>query len=70
MRGIGIPFSPSAHPIAFGVDDVAAEQRRLESLGVIFKQFLDSGVCHMAFFDDPDGNAQMLHRRYAPEDAD
>jgi hypothetical protein len=27
---------------------------------------LDSGVCHMAFFSDPDGNALMLHRRYAP----
>ena len=27
---------------------------------------LDTGVCHMAFFSDPDGNALMLHRRYAP----
>ena len=26
----------------------------------------DSGVCHMAFFHDPDGNSLMLHRRYAP----
>jgi hypothetical protein len=26
----------------------------------------DSGVCHMAFFSDPDGNALILHRRYAP----
>jgi hypothetical protein len=25
-------------------------------------------VCHMAFFRDPDGNALMLHRRYAPHD--
>jgi hypothetical protein len=24
------------------------------------------GVCHMAFFSDPDGNALMLHHRYAP----
>jgi hypothetical protein len=23
-------------------------------------------VCHMAFFEDPDGNGLMLHRRYAP----
>ena len=29
---------------------------------------LDSGVCHMAFFKDPDGNALMLHHRYAPRD--
>ncbi len=26
----------------------------------------DTGVCHMAFFADPDGNALMLHHRYAP----
>ena len=34
----------------------------LEFDGEIF----DTGVCHMAFFHDPDGNALMLHRRYAP----
>jgi len=27
---------------------------------------LDTEVCHMAFFHDPDGNSLMLHRRYAP----
>ena len=27
---------------------------------------LDTGVCHMAFFTDPDGNDLMLHHRYAP----
>ena len=30
---------------------------------------IDSGVCHMAPFKDPDGNALMLHHRYAPKDA-
>ncbi len=25
-----------------------------------------SGVCNMAVFVDPDGNALILHRRYAP----
>lgn len=29
-------------------------------------EILDTGVCHMAFFSDPDGNAMMLHHRYAP----
>jgi predicted enzyme related to lactoylglutathione lyase len=29
---------------------------------------LDTGVCRMAFFHDPDGNSLMLHRRYAPRD--
>ena len=27
---------------------------------------LDTGVCHMASFRDPDGNPLTLHRRYAP----
>jgi predicted lactoylglutathione lyase len=27
---------------------------------------IDSGVCHMATFRDPDGNTLQLHRRYAP----
>ena len=27
---------------------------------------LDTGVCHMALFRDPDGNDLMLHHRYAP----
>ncbi len=35
---------------------------RLEFTGDTF----DSGVCHMAFFKDPDGNGLMLHHRYAP----
>ena len=35
--------------------------------GVVFQgETLDTGVCHMAFFADPDGNALMLHHRYAP----
>ena len=31
---------------------------------------IDSGVCHMAPFQDPDGNQLILHRRYAPADED
>jgi len=27
---------------------------------------MDSGVCHMAFFEDSAGNVLMLHNRYAP----
>jgi hypothetical protein len=30
---------------------------------------IDSGVCHMAIFSDPDGNTLMFHHRYAPKDA-
>ena len=66
-EAIGREFHPSTHPIALHVDDVEAVRAGLESRGVPFKgETIDSGVCHMAFFEDPDGNALMLHRRYAP----
>jgi hypothetical protein len=40
---------------------------RLQSAGVEFEfpEPYDSGVCHMAFFSDPDGNLLALHHRYA-----
>ena len=52
--------------IALRVDDVGAARAELEGRGVEFMGTRDSGVCHMAFFADPDGNALILHRRYAP----
>ncbi len=64
---VGQEFRPSGHPIALHVDDVAAARAELEAKGVEFQaETIDSGVCHMAFFSDPDGNALMLHNRYAP----
>ena len=36
---------------------------------VMHTKDFDTGVCHMAFFRDPDGNALMLHRRYAPHES-
>jgi catechol 2,3-dioxygenase-like lactoylglutathione lyase family enzyme len=64
---IGREFKPSGHPIALHVEDVEAARAELESKGVEFHgETLDSGVCHMAFFSDPDGNALMFHHRYAP----
>jgi catechol 2,3-dioxygenase-like lactoylglutathione lyase family enzyme len=66
-EAFGIEFSPHGHPIALHVDDVEAARAELESRGVTFlADTLDSGVCHMASFRDPDGNALMLHHRYAP----
>jgi len=66
----GIEFRPNNHPIALRVDDVEAARAELESRGVRFKgDILDSGVCHQAFFEDPDGNVIGLHHRYAPRDA-
>jgi predicted enzyme related to lactoylglutathione lyase len=66
----GLEFKPHTHPIAFQVDDVHAARAELEEKGIEFAaDTLDSGVCHMAYFSDPDGNALMLHHRYAPKDA-
>jgi hypothetical protein len=46
---------------------MAAARTELEQKGVTFVGgTLDTGVCHMAFFTDPDGNDLMLHHRYAP----
>jgi len=64
---VGREFKPSGHPIAFHVEDVEAARANLESQGVEFlAETMDSGVCHMAFFNDPDGNVLMFHSRYAP----
>jgi len=65
---IGQEFTgPHSTHIALRVPDVAETRRELEERGVAFDgEVLDTRVCHMAFFRDPDGNALMLHRRYAP----
>lgn len=64
---IGREFEANSHPIAFHVEDVEAARADLESKGIAFAaDTMDSGVCHMAFFTDPDGNTLMLHHRYAP----
>jgi len=64
---VGQEFKRRSHPVALHVDDVEAARAELESKGVEFHaETIDSGVCHMAFFSDPDGNALMLHNRYAP----
>lgn len=56
-------------PIALRVPDVAEARAELEGRGVEFVgETYDLGVCHMAPFDDPDGNRLVLHRRYAPRD--
>jgi catechol 2,3-dioxygenase-like lactoylglutathione lyase family enzyme len=67
---IGQEFSPSTAGIAIRVPDVAHERAALEAKGVRFDgEIVDTGVCHFAFFRDPDGNQLMLHRRYAPREA-
>jgi len=64
---LGMPFAPQKNGhLALHVDDVEAARAELEQKGVAFAgDIVDTGVCHMALFTDPDGNDLMLHRRYA-----
>ena len=63
----GVAFEPNTSGIALRVPDVAAARQALEAQGVEFLgETVDTGVCHMGFFRDPDGNVLILHRRYAP----
>jgi catechol 2,3-dioxygenase-like lactoylglutathione lyase family enzyme len=64
----GAEFAPQANSVVLlHVDDVATARAELENRGVEFVgETLDTGVCHMADFLDPDGNQLTLHRRYAP----
>jgi catechol 2,3-dioxygenase-like lactoylglutathione lyase family enzyme len=64
---IGTEFSPNRSGFALRVPDVAAARENLEAKGVeFFGDVIDTGVCHMAFLADPDGNSIILHNRYAP----
>jgi catechol 2,3-dioxygenase-like lactoylglutathione lyase family enzyme len=63
---IGQEFQgPHTAGIALRVADVAEVKGELEEKGVVFDgDVFDTGVCHMAPFRDPDGNAFILHRNY------
>jgi predicted enzyme related to lactoylglutathione lyase len=68
---MGIEHHINLNPVALHVDDVAAARKTLEERGIGFHgETIDTGVCHMALFADPDGNALMLHHRYAPRTTD
>jgi predicted enzyme related to lactoylglutathione lyase len=68
-EAFGLEFNPNTNGIALRVDDVEAARAQLESRGVEFRgDIVDSGVCHQAYFADRDGNALILHHRYAPRD--
>ena len=70
MDAFGQSFAPHLGPLALKVDDVHAAREELEAKGVSFAaDTIDSGVCHMAIFKDPDGNVLMFHHRYATEGA-
>ncbi len=68
-EAFGQPFAPNPNPVALHVDDVKGSREELEGKGIEFRgDTIDSGVCHMAIFSDPDGNALMLHGRYVPRE--
>jgi len=67
MTKLGREVPPSTGAIALHVDDVEEARKELEQKGVEFQdETMDSGVCYQAYFADPDGNALILHHRYAP----
>jgi catechol 2,3-dioxygenase-like lactoylglutathione lyase family enzyme len=71
LEAVGGAFrGPHDAGFALRVPDVAEARKELEGKGVAFNgEILDTGVCHMAFFADPDGNQLVLHRRYAPHES-
>jgi catechol 2,3-dioxygenase-like lactoylglutathione lyase family enzyme len=66
---VGREFHANTNSVALHTDEVEAMRTLLEERGVTFLgETIDTGVCHMALFADPDGNPLMLHGRYVPRD--
>ncbi len=63
----GEPFVPNENGLALRVADVEAAVEEVRAGGGVVMGIEDSGVCHMGFVKDPDGNVVILHRRYAPK---
>jgi len=62
----GEPFRANTAGVALRVADVAAAVEEARAAGAEVIGIEDTGVCHMGFVKDPDGNVLILHRRYAP----
>ena len=56
---------PNMSGIAFRVPDVHEAVEDFRASGGEVMGIEDTGVCHMGFVKDPDGNVIILHRRYA-----
>jgi predicted enzyme related to lactoylglutathione lyase len=63
----GEPFVPNVAGIALRVEDVGSAVEEVRAVGAEVLGMEDTGVCHMGFVKDPDGNVLILHRRYAPK---
>jgi catechol 2,3-dioxygenase-like lactoylglutathione lyase family enzyme len=64
----GEPFVANSAGIALRVANVAEAVKEAKAAGADVIGVQDSGVCHMGFVKDPDGNVLILHRRYAPRE--
>ena len=64
----GEPFVPNENGIALRVADVHGAVEEVRAAGGEVVGIEDTGVCHMGFVKDPDGNVLILHRRYAPRE--
>jgi catechol 2,3-dioxygenase-like lactoylglutathione lyase family enzyme len=62
----GEDFVPNAAGVALRVGDVQAAVEEARRAGAEVLGIEDTGVCHMGFVKDPDGNTIILHRHYAP----
>jgi catechol 2,3-dioxygenase-like lactoylglutathione lyase family enzyme len=62
----GEAFVANENGIALRVPDVPAAVDEVRAAGAEVIGIEDTGVCHMGFVRDPDGNVVILHRRYAP----
>jgi catechol 2,3-dioxygenase-like lactoylglutathione lyase family enzyme len=63
----GEEFTPNTAGVGLRVPDVQAAVDEVRAAGAEVIGIEDSGVCHMGFVKDPDGNVLILHRRYAPK---
>ena len=63
----GEEFVPNSAGLGLRVADVHAAVEEARAAGAEVIGIEDSGVCHMGFVKDPDGNVLILHRRYAPK---
>ena len=64
----GERFVANENGIALRVGDVHEAVSELRAAGAEVIGIEDSGVCHMGYVKDPDGNVLILHRRYATKE--
>ena len=63
----GEPFAANTAGVGLRVADVEQAVDEARAAGAEVMGIEDTGVCHMGFVKDPDGNVLILHRRYAPK---